>query len=234
MDFISGLRTVDFRVWISYLDVHFDYPNAVARLTVDRASAYGTPTCVFQINNSEGFRVGPPNIDLNKSRSFLFWLWFTHSWGCALAPRKFTEDMPLHPANLPMKELFGLHSLNPSGCNSGSDFLWTYRNVDCYYLYCMCLVRLFWCLLYSDLVSYAIVLANFCFSPPAYCPGNLVFYTSRFLWLKIRLIAAFQKVYVRIHWFVYCCTAMLHFAPAHFTFLQQWNVSLKMVMQLRL
>ena len=38
--------------WISYLDVHFDYPNAVTRLTVDRASAYGTPTCVFKMTTS--------------------------------------------------------------------------------------------------------------------------------------------------------------------------------------
>ena len=33
-------------------------------------------------------------------------------------------------------------------------------------------------MLYSGLVSYAIVLANLCFSPPAYCPGNLVFNTQ--------------------------------------------------------
>jgi len=90
------------------------------------------------------------------------------------------------------------------------------------------------CLLNQNLLSFALVIAHFSFSPPAYCPGNLVFYTSRFLWLKIRLIAVFQKVYVRIHWFVYCCAVMLHVAAAHFTFLQQWNVSLKMVMQLRL
>ena len=100
MDFLSGLCTVDFKVWISYLDVHFDYPNAVARLTVDRAGAYGTPTCVFQINNSEGFLVGPPNIDINKSRSFLSWLCSTHACWCALAP-----------ANLPMKELVCIASI---------------------------------------------------------------------------------------------------------------------------
>ena len=57
MDFLSGVRTVNFKVWISYLDVHFDYPNAVIRLTVDRASAYGTPTCVFKMNTSIGFLV---------------------------------------------------------------------------------------------------------------------------------------------------------------------------------
>ena len=79
MDFLSGVRAVNFKVWISYLDVHFDYPNAVARLTVDRASAYGTPTCVFQINNSIGFLVEAPNIDRDKSRSFLCWLCSTHS-----------------------------------------------------------------------------------------------------------------------------------------------------------
>ena len=110
MDFLSGVRTVNFNVWMSYLDVHFDYPNAVTRLTVDRAGAYGTPTCVFQINNSDGFLVGPPNIDLNKSRSFLSWLCSTHACWCALAP-----------ANLPMKELSGLYSRYPWNCNSGPD-----------------------------------------------------------------------------------------------------------------
>ena len=70
--------------WISYLDVHFDYPNAVARLTVDRASAYGTPTCVFKLNTSIGFLVWPPKIDLNKSRSFLSWLCSTHACWAAL------------------------------------------------------------------------------------------------------------------------------------------------------
>ena len=105
MDFLSGLRTVDFMVWISYLDVRFDSPSAVARLTVDRADAYVTPTCVFPINNSEGFRVGPQHTDLNKSRSFVFWLCSTHSWWGALAPRNFTQEVPLPPANLPMKEL---------------------------------------------------------------------------------------------------------------------------------
>ena len=43
--------------WISYLDVNFDYPNAITRLTVDRASAYGAPTCVFKMNTSIGFLV---------------------------------------------------------------------------------------------------------------------------------------------------------------------------------
>ena len=99
MDFLYGLRIVDFRVWISYLHVSFDYPNAVTRLTVDRAGAYGTPTCVVQINNSEGFLVGPPNIDLNKSRSFLSWLCSAHACWCSLAPAK-----------LPMKEFSGLYS----------------------------------------------------------------------------------------------------------------------------
>ena len=107
MDVLSGVRTVNFKVWISYLDVHFDYPNAVARLTVDRASAYGTPTCVFQINNSIGFLVGPPNIYLNKSRSFLSWLCSTHACWAALAH-----------ANLPMKELSGVYSQYPWSCNS--------------------------------------------------------------------------------------------------------------------
>ena len=107
MDFLSGLRTVDFSVWLSYLDVNFDYPNAVTRLTVDRASAYGTPTFVFQINNSEGFLMGPLNIDLNKSRPFSSWLCSTHAcWGA------------LAPANLPMKELSGLHFQYPWSCNA--------------------------------------------------------------------------------------------------------------------
>ena len=44
---------------------------------------------------------------------------------------------------------------------------------------------------------------SICFSPPAYCPGNLAFNKSRFLWLKMRLIVVFQKVYFRIHPFVY-------------------------------
>ena len=91
---------MDFKVWISYLDVHFDYPNAVARLTVDRAGAYGKPTCVLKINNSEGFLVGPPNIDINKSRSFLSWLCSTHACWCALAPAK-----------LPMKGLVCIASI---------------------------------------------------------------------------------------------------------------------------
>ena len=108
MDFLSGLRTVDFRVLVSYLGVNFDYPNAVTRLTVDRASVYSTPTCVFQINNSEGLLVGPPNIDLNKSRSCSSWLCPTHAcWGA------------LAPANLPMKKLSGLYSQYPWSCNSG-------------------------------------------------------------------------------------------------------------------
>ena len=110
MDFLSGLRTADFKVWISYLGINFDYPNAVTRLAVDRASANGTPTCVFQINNSEGFLVGPPNIDLNKSRSCSSWLCSTHAcWGA------------LAPANLLMKKLSGLYSQYPWSCNSGQD-----------------------------------------------------------------------------------------------------------------
>ena len=36
------------------------------------------------------------------------------------------------------------------------------------------------CLLYPNLISHALVIAQFCFSPPAYCPGNLVFYKLRF------------------------------------------------------
>ena len=97
----------------------FDFPSAVARLTVDRADAHVTPTCVFPHNNSEGFWRESPNIDLNKSRSFLFWLCSTHSWGGALASRNFTQDVPLHSANLPTKEVFGLYSLYPWSCNSG-------------------------------------------------------------------------------------------------------------------
>ena len=64
----------------------FDSPSAVARLTVDRADADVAPTYVFPINNSEGFRGEAPNIDLNKSRSFLFWLCSTHSWRALLPP----------------------------------------------------------------------------------------------------------------------------------------------------
>ena len=56
MDLLFDLRTVDFIVWISYLDVHFDYANAVTRLTVDRADAHVTPAYVFQINNSHRFQ----------------------------------------------------------------------------------------------------------------------------------------------------------------------------------
>ena len=221
MDFLSWLRTVDFRVWISYLDVHFDYPNAVARLTVDRASAYGTPTCVFQINNSIGFLVGPPRIYLNKSRSFLSWLCSMH-----VGPLLPTQIYPWRSSRVCILNILGAAIL----------IRFAIEVSQCELL--LLIMRIFpavvSCLLNPNLLSFAIVIAHFCFSPPAYCPGNLVFYTSRFLWLKIRLIAAFQKVYVRIHSFVYCCAAMLHFAPAHFTFLQQWNVSLKMVMQLRL
>lgn len=71
--------------WMSYLNVNFDYPNAVTRLTVDRASAYGTPTCVFKMNTSIGFLVWPPKIRLNKSHSFLSWLCSTHAC-CAALP----------------------------------------------------------------------------------------------------------------------------------------------------
>ena len=159
MDFLSGLRTVDFRVWISYLNVNFDYPNAVTRLTVDRAGAYGTPTCVVQINNSEGFLVGLPNIDLNKSRSFLSWLCSTHAcWGA------------LAPANLPMEELSGLYPQYLWSCNSGPD---CYQDVAmwiaCAYNHIFAVVVL--CLLNPNLVSSALVIAHFCFSPPAYCPS---------------------------------------------------------------
>ena len=48
----------------------------------------------FQINNSEGFLVGPPNMDINKSRSFLCWLCSTHSWEGPLAPRSFPKMCP--------------------------------------------------------------------------------------------------------------------------------------------
>ena len=168
MDFLSGLRTVDFRVWISYLDVHFDYPNAVTRLTVDRASAYGTPTCVFQINNSIGFLVGPPKIYLNKSRSFLSWLCSTHACWAALAH-----------ANLPMKELSGLYSQYPWSCNSGPD---CYQDVAMWIAcaYNRIFAAVISCLPNPNLLSFALVIAHFTFSPPAYCPGNLVFYTSHF------------------------------------------------------
>ena len=37
------------------------------------------------------------------------------------------------------------------------------------------------CLLNPNLLSFALVISHFSFSPPAYCPGNLVFYTSRFI-----------------------------------------------------
>ena len=121
----------------------FDSQSAVARLTVYRADAYVTPTCVFPINNSNGFWGEAPILTLTNRVHFYSGCGLRIQWGCTLAPRKFTEDMPLHPANLPMKELFGLHSLYPWGCNSGLDFLWTYRNVDCDYVYCICLVRFF-------------------------------------------------------------------------------------------
>ena len=90
--FPSGLRTVGFRVCISYLDFRFDYPNAVTRLTVDRADAYCTPTCVFPINNSDGFLVELPNIDLLQIACIFTLAVF---YACMLSrscPRKLTHE----------------------------------------------------------------------------------------------------------------------------------------------
>ena len=68
----------------------FNPPSAATRLTVDRADAYVTPTCVFPINYSEEFRVVPPNTDINKSLSCSCWLCSTHTCCDALAPCNFT------------------------------------------------------------------------------------------------------------------------------------------------
>ena len=122
MDFLSGLRTADFKVWISYLGINFDYPNAVTRLAVDRASANGTPTCVFQINKSEGFLVGPPNNDLNKSRLFSSWLCSCMN-ARALLPRKLTHEGALWSVfSVPLELQFW------------SELLSRCRNVDCFCL----------------------------------------------------------------------------------------------------
>ena len=91
----------------------FDSQSAVARLTVYRADAYVTPTCVFPINNSNGLLGEAPNINLNKSRSFFKLVVFCAFMGGALAPRNFTQDVSLGAAILPMKKLFGLFSLYP-------------------------------------------------------------------------------------------------------------------------
>ena len=156
---------MDFKVWISYLDVHFDYPNAVARLTVDRAGAYGKPTCVFKINNSEGFLVGPPNIDINKSRSFLSWLCSTHACWCALAPAK-----------LPMKGLVCIASI-----------LGTAILVRIAIKMLQCELFLFIMPIFGAVVLCSLfrlhtnlLLPSCVFSPPAYCPGNLSFYNLSF------------------------------------------------------
>ena len=165
MDFLLGLHTVHFRVWISYLDVNFDYPNAVTRLTVDRASVCSTPTCVFQIANCEGFLVGPPNIDLNKSRSFLSWLCSAHACWCSLAP-----------ANLPMKELSGLYSQYPWSRNSDPD---CYQDVAMWIacVYNRIFATVISCLLNPNFGSHALGIAHFCFSPPACCPSIWCFTT---------------------------------------------------------
>ena len=133
---------------------------------VDRAGAYGTPTCVFHVNNSEGFVVGPPNIDLNKSRSCLPWLCSTHACWCALAP-----------ANLPMKELSGLYCRYPWNCNSGQDCcqdvaMWIACVYNAY-IWCGCFMFALW-------FAYEFVIAQLCFSQSAYCRGNLPFYNLRF------------------------------------------------------
>jgi hypothetical protein len=52
-----------------------------------------------------------PKINVNKSRSFLCWMCSTHSWGGALAPRNFTQDVPLDAENFSMERLFGLFSV---------------------------------------------------------------------------------------------------------------------------
>ena len=134
VDFLSGLRTVDFRVWMSYLDVRFDSPSAVTRLTVDRADAKLHPHVFSQSRIPKGSGLGPPNIDLNKSRSLLFWLSSTHSWWGVLAPRNFTQDVLLRPANLPMKQLSGLYPQYLWSCHSGWDFPSGCRTVGCWCL----------------------------------------------------------------------------------------------------
>ena len=159
---------MEFRVWISYLDVNFYYPNAVTRLTVDRASVNGTPTCVFQINNPQGFLVGPPNIDLNKSRSFSWWLCSTHAcWG-ALALRKVTHERVLWFVFSVALEL-----------QFWSGLLLRCRNVDCLCLYS-----------YICCGYFMFAKSKFSFICTCYCPlllcstcllsQHLVLYKSRF------------------------------------------------------
>ena len=95
------------------------------------------------------------------------------------------------------------------------------------------LVAVVSCLVYSNLLSHKVAIASSWFSPPAYCPSNSNFNKSWFFWL----IAAFQKFMSEFNsclhcrsnvqpyfWIkcAYCCAAMLHIAPAHFTCLLQF------------
>ena len=98
MEFVFGLRIVDFGVWSSYLDVNFDYPKAVARLTVDRASACGTRTCVFQIKNLKDSLRGLQTSTLTNHVHFHL--------GCVL---RMHVGALLPPAILPMNSLSELH-----------------------------------------------------------------------------------------------------------------------------
>ena len=106
MDFVFGLRIVDFGVWSSYLDVNFDYPKAVARLTVDRASACGTRTCVFQIKNLKDSLRGLQTSTLTNHVHFHL--------GCVL---RMHVGALLPPANLPMNSFSGLYPQYPWSCN---------------------------------------------------------------------------------------------------------------------
>ena len=106
MDFVFGLRIVDFGVWSSYLDVNFDYPKAVARLTVNRASACGTPTCVFK-------SIIPKDSLWDRQTSTLTNRVHFHL-GCVL---RMHVGALLPPANLPMNSFSGLYPQYPWSCN---------------------------------------------------------------------------------------------------------------------
>ena len=83
------------------------------------------------------------------------------------------------PANLPMKELSSLFSQCPWSCNSGPN---CYQDVAmwiaCAYNHIFAVVVL--CLLNPNLVSSALVIAHFCFSPPTYCPSIWCFTNHMF------------------------------------------------------
>ena len=76
----------------------------------------------------------------------------------------------LPPADLPMNELSGLYSQYPWSCNSGPD---CYQDVAMWIacVYNRIFAAVISCLLNPNLVSYALGIAHFCFSPPAYCPS---------------------------------------------------------------